>query len=475
LRRRINILEKTDWVTVAIYLMMVLMGWFNIYAAVYNPEMSGIFDLGYRSGKQFVWILFAIVLAIMVMIVDYRFYSYFSYFLYGFTILLLMGVLVFGTEIKGAQSWFVFGGVSLQPSEFVKVTTALALAKLGSSHFYKISEPKWLGVSLGIILLPLLLILLQPDVGSAMVFLAFVFVLYREGFSGIIVFLGFYLILLFILTLVLPSVTVLIISLVVSLALFAFLEKRLTYAMRAFVILATAMLLFYLGNRYVLGQQFPAYQVLLVAVVLCSGFFLYQAKVKKMGNVVVVAAFMVASLFIAHSVSYVFENILEERHRKRINIVLGLEEDPYGAGYNVNQSKIAIGSGGFSGKGYLQGTQTKFKFVPEQTTDFIFCTVGEEWGFLGSFVTIGLFVFLLLRLIFLAERQRSVFSRMFGYAVFSVFLLHFTVNLGMTIGLMPVIGIPLPFFSYGGSSLWAFTIFLFIFIRLDTSRSVYYK
>ena len=474
MRRRINIFESIDWITVSIYLALVLIGWVNIYAAVYNPEMKSIFDFDYRSGKQFIWIIFAFVLAIVVLIVEYRFYSFFAYFLYGLFILLLICVLFFGKEINGARSWFVFGNVSLQPSEFVKVTTALAIARLNSSHFFKMKSFKWMVVCLGIIFLPLLLILAQPDVGTAVVFLSFIFVLYREGFSGVAVFVGFYLIVLFIFSLVFSQVTVLLFSLGISLALYYYLEKNLKFSLQAFFVFVGLINITLLINRYLFDSQYSVYMVLVVTIAVVTIFYLWLAMNRKLSNIFIIAIFLFSSIGITYSVDKVFNN-LNERHKKRINIVLGLEEDPLGVGYNVNQSKIAIGSGGFSGKGFLKGTQTKFKFVPEQTTDFIFCTVGEEWGFLGSFFIISIFTFLLLRLIYLAERQRSVFSRMFGYAVFSVFFLHFVINLGMTIGLMPVIGIPLPFFSYGGSSLWAFTIFLFIFLRLDASRSALYR
>lgn len=475
MRRRINIIESLDWFTVSIYLALVLIGWVNIYAAVYQPEIASIFDVDYRCGKQFLWIMLAFILAIVVLIIDYRFYAFFSNILYAISILILASVLLFGREINGAKSWLVFGGISLQPSEFVKLTTALLLARVGSFHMFKISELKWIGISLGIIFLPMLLIGLQPDFGSVIVFFGFLFVLYREGFSSIVMFVCFYILVLFVLALVFSKVTLLIVSLAISLALYYYLEKKLKNMAIAGLIIFSVLLVFHLLNMFALEHRFDTYKVLLIGLGLVSAIFVWQALSKRLSNVILIFFFMVSSLFITYSVSYVFENVLEERHRMRINIVLGLEEDPYGVGYNVNQSKIAIGSGGFSGKGFLKGTQTKFKFVPEQTTDFIFCTIGEEWGFLGSMVTIGLFMALLLRLIFLAERQRSTFSRMYGYGVFSVFLLHFLVNIGMTIGLMPVIGIPLPFISYGGSSLWAFTIFLFIFIRLDASRSVYYK
>ena len=473
MKRRINIVETIDWTIIVLFLILVFIGWINIYAAVYNENMTSIFDFSFRSGKQFVWILLAFLLAIMVLVIDFRFYSFFAYFLYGFTLFLLIAVLLFGKEVNGAKSWFSVGGISIQPSEFMKLTAAMAIAKLGSSHFFKINVFKWSAISISLFAVPMLLILAQPDFGSAMVFLAFILVLYREGFSGLLVFLGFYLVVLFILSLVFSKVTVFIFSLIISFVLHYFLEKRFRILLKALFIITGIVFFLYLINHYGLADKFSLYLTLIVGTTLAAIIFLFISFKQKISYVFLMLVFQIVSVLITYSVDYVTNNILEERHRKRINIVLGLEEDPLGVGYNVNQSKIAIGSGGFSGKGFLNGTQTKFNFVPEQTTDFIFCTIGEEWGFAGTFITILIYTVFLLRLIYLAERQKSVFSRMFGYSVFTVFLLHFVINIGMTIGLMPVIGIPLPFISYGGSSLWAFTIFLFIFLRLDASRSVY--
>lgn len=454
---------------------MVFVGWINIYAAVYNEDIKNIFDTDFRSGKQFIWIILAFILAIVVLIIDYRFYAFFSYILYGFSILLLIAVLIFGKEINGAKSWFVFGGISFQPSELAKLTAALALSRLGSSHIFKINSIKSISYAIGIMVIPMLLILVQPDVGSVLVFVAFIFVLYREGFSGLFVFLGFYIVFLFVLSLVFSKSTVFIISILVSFSIHYYLEKRASQIIQGLLLLSGVTLLLYAINRWGIGGRFTNYKVIILSVTLTTIYFIQLSRLKKLSNVYIIIIFLFSSVLLNYSVDYVFDNYLEERHQKRINIVLGIEEDPLGVGYNVEQSKIAIGSGGFSGKGYLQGTQTKFKFVPEQTTDFIFCTVGEEWGFLGSFFVVVMFVILLLRILYLAERQKSTFSRMFGYSVFTVFFLHFAINLGMTIGLMPVIGIPLPFFSYGGSSLWSFTVFLFIFLRLDASRSVYLK
>jgi len=415
LRNRTNIYQNIDWITVLLYFLLIFIGWINIYAAVYNEEHQSIFDMSQNYGKQLMWIGTSVLLALIILIIDAKFFSAFSYFIYLFVIVMLVSVLLFGKEIAGSRSWFQIGSFSLQPSEFAKFATSLALAKYLSKidiNFNRFS-PKF--VSATIIILPALLILLQHDTGSAMVFSALILVLYREGLSGNLLLLGVATAVLFILALII--------------------------------------------NKFILIGLLAANVVLI--------YFLYKNLRRKL--FLLIGVFIVAAAYI-YSVDYAFENILESHQKKRINVLIGKETDIRGAGYNVHQSKIAIGSGGATGKGFLKGTQTKFDFVPEQSTDFIFCTIGEEWGFLGSFIIIFLFVGLLVRLIFVAERQRSKFSRVYGYAVASIIFFHFAVNIAMTIGLFPVIGIPLPFISYGGSSLWGFTILLFIFIRQDAVR-----
>ncbi|MCD4680225.1 MAG: rod shape-determining protein RodA [Bacteroidales bacterium] len=410
-----SILNNIDWVIVLLYLLLVFAGWINIYAAVYNDEHKSIVDISQSYGKQLIWIASSIIIALIILMIDAKFISAFSYVIYIFHILLLIAVLVVGKEIAGSKSWFQIGSFALQPAEFAKYATNLAVAKYLSTLNINIKSPKSLIRVIFILGIPTVLILLQNDTGSALVYVAFIFVLFRQGMSGNILFIGLIAVILFILTL--------------------------------------------LVNKFiVLG--------IIAAITLISVFLMRK---NRRDILTMIGLFVLISAYV-YSVDYAFDNFLEPHHQKRINVLIGKETDLRGAGYNVNQSKIAIGSGGLTGKGFLQGTQTKFNFVPEQSTDFIFCTVGEEWGFLGSFVVIGLFMTLFIRIIIIAERQRSVFSRIYGYGLASILFFHFLINIGMTIGLSPVIGIPLPFFSYGGSSLWAFTILLFIFVKQDASR-----
>jgi len=451
------------------YLTMVLLGWINIYAAVYNEDHQSIFDFSQRYGKQLIWISAAFVLAIIVFIIDIRFYSYFAYVIYGVMILLLMAVLVFGTEVHGAKSWFEIGSFRIQPAEFTKIATALLIARYLSSYNVQINTLKAYIRLAAIILLPSLLILLQNDTGSALVYFAFFIVLYREGISENILLLGLFVAILFILALVLEKITVIALAIGVTFIVFGIVNRKIKNVGFAVLIFTVFTGVLYILNE-ILQLGFSNYYTLLAALGISSILYIYLSFKNKIKNVFIVLVFLYAAIIFTFSVDYVFNNFLEPHQQKRINVVLGLESDPYGVEYNVNQSKIAIGSGGFTGKGFLNGTQTKFNFVPEQSTDFIFCTIGEEWGFIGTFFVIALFIYFLYRLVGLAERQRSAFSRIYGYGVISVFLFHIVINIGMTIGLVPVIGIPLPFFSYGGSSLWSFTILLFIFLRLDASR-----
>jgi rod shape determining protein RodA len=415
MRNNNNLLANLDWPTVLIFLALTFMGWVSIYSAVFDEEYSSIFDLSQRYGKQMLWIVLAIVLAFIVMLTDAKFFSAFAFPIYFLILIVLVGVLLFGATIAGSKSWFQIGGFALQPSEFAKFGTALALAAYLGRLNADLSQLKTRLVAIGIIVLPALLILAQYDTGSAIVFTVFVLVMYREGMSGAIMIIALIAVVLFIATIYTQQVYVLI----------------------GLLVLFGVALLFI--KRHIINIM------------------------KLIGLLLIAAAFVL-------SVDYVFHSVLEPHQTSRINVLLGLETDLKGAGYNVNQSKIAIGSGGFFGKGFLNGTQTKYNFVPEQSTDFIFCTVGEEYGFAGSLIVIGLYLTMLIRIITMAERQRSVFSRVYGYGVASILFFHFAINIGMTIGLVPVIGIPLPFFSYGGSSLWAFTIMLFVFLRLDAYR-----
>ena len=404
-----------DWWLILLYVMLVLIGWVNIYAAIYDENHSSIFDMSQNYGKQLVWIITSVVLALIILIIDAKFYSSFSVIIYILMIGALVGVLVFGKEIAGSKSWFQFGSVSIQPAEFAKFATNLAMAKYLSTLNLDLKNIRSLLKAVVILAIPAGLIFLQNDTGSALVYSAFIFVLYREGMPGGILIIGLVLIVLFLMALLINKFVILGILVLFAVLFILMIKRTLTNIMATILV-----------------------------VIVASGFVL--------------------------SVDYAFENILEPHHRTRINVLLGKETDIHGAGYNVHQSLIAIGSGGLTGKGFLQGTQTKYDFVPEQSTDFIFCTIGEEWGFFGSLLVVFLFVALLIRLIIVAERQRSKFSRIYGYGVASIIFFHFTINIAMTLGLFPVIGIPLPFFSYGGSSLWAFTILLFIFIKMDSNR-----
>jgi len=415
LKEQKGIFRYIDRTLVLLYLTLVLMGWISIYAAVYNNEHSSIVDLSQSYGKQLLWIGTALLIALMIILTDAKFFNAFAYPIYIGTIVLLIVVLFLGNETSGAKSWFEIGGFKLQPSEFAKFATTLALAHYLSALDFDNRKRKSQIIPWIIIALPAILIILQNDTGSAIVYSALALVLYRQGMPGIILLIAV-----------------------------------------AVAILAIMALLF---NQYI---------VILVVAILLIGFVFFIRRTLK--NILTVfGIFIIAVLFVL-SVEYAFQNILEPHQKTRINVVLGKQIDLKGAGYNVNQSKIAIGSGGFWGKGFLKGTQTKFNFVPEQSTDFIFCTVGEEWGFVGATVVILLFMALITRIILMAERQRSEFSRIYGYGVASILFFHFVINVGFTIGLMPVIGIPLPFFSYGGSSLWSFTILLFIFIKQDSNR-----
>ena len=467
--KRNNIWANIDWVTILLFLVLVFMGWLNIYAAVYNDEFQSIFDTSQRYGKQLIWIGAALVLGFTILIIDTKFYVFFSYILYGILVMLLLLVLVAGKEINGARSWFVIGGFGFQPSEFMKFATALVLARYMNTFGFKIHKIKSLAIISGIIFTPVLFILLQNDTGSALVYFSFILVLYREGLSGIVLFVGTLITVLFILALVISNLTLYLILLSVALVIFLIFNTKLIQFTRVVAAYLISIALFLILNLLV-EKEYILSDIVLVGSLLGSLVVLIISIRKKLRNYSIITLVFLGALLFTLSVDYAFDNLLEPHHQTRINELLGIESDPLNAGYNVNQSKIAIGSGGAFGKGYLKGTQTKFNFVPEQSTDFIFCTVGEEWGFAGTLVVIGLFVFLLIRLIWLAERQRSGFSRIYGYSVAVILFFHFMVNIGMTIGLMPVIGIPLPFFSYGGSSLWSFTILLFIFIRLDASR-----
>jgi len=469
MQKNSNILGRLDWVTVMLWLVMMIMGWLNIYAAVYNEQHTSIFDMSQRYGKQLIWIIAALVLAIFVIVTDNKLYFFFAWIFYGFFLFMLLMVLIIGKEINGAKAWFELGPFSIQPSEFAKFATGLALASFLNAQRQS-SGIRVMAPATAIIMAPVVLIALQPDMGSVITYFAFFVVLYREGMSIWIFISVIMAVLLFLLTLILGKLPVAI-GLVVVAAIVLLVTSGSLLTLKASGLMAVAGGIAFLAGHYLLDLDIAA--IIVLAVILGGilyAWYIYRLKLK---DPAIIYVFLLGGLLYLFTVDYAFHNILQPHQQTRINIVLALEDDPFGEGYNLNQSLISIGSGGIAGKGYLNGTQTKFKFVPEQSTDFIFCTVGEEWGFIGSTVVIGLFVWLLLRLLLLAERQRTTFVRAYGYSVFGLFLVHFFVNIGMTIGVMPVIGIPLPFFSYGGSSLWGFTILLFVFLRLDAGRTEY--
>jgi len=467
--KRNNVWANVDWITISIYLAMMLIGWVNIYAAVYNQEHKSIFDMTQQYGKQLIWIFAAIFIAVLMINTDSKFFVSFSFPMYLFFILILFLVLFIGKEINGARSWIEIGNFLIQPSEFMKMATSLAIARYISSYNFKMHSYKSLLTLCGIIFIPVGLIFLQNDTGSALVFGVFLLVLYREGLNGIVLFFTFLILLVFILTMILdPLITILILT-IAAFVINYLIRKKVKRNLIGIGVFTSIFGVLWLINYLLQGTVDALYFIFAAAFISSSLFFIWAMVLRKRSLAILIGIYLGCVLF-SVSVDFVFHNIMEQHQRDRINELLGIQSDVHGSGYHVNQSKIAIGSGGLFGKGFLQGTQTKFNFVPEQSTDFIFCTIGEEWGFLGTATVIGLFIGLLLRLIFLAERNHSKFSRVYGYCVATILFFHFAVNIGMTIGLAPVIGIPLPFFSYGGSSLWSFTLLLFVFVRLDASR-----
>ena len=462
MNRQSELLKNIDWLSIFLYTLLVFMGWLNIYAAVYDESHSNILDIDLKYGKQLLWIGAAFVLGIFILL------TAFSFVIYGLTVGLLAAVLVFGVESHGARSWFEIGGIRIQPAEFGKFATCLAIANVMSRHGFKIMRFSSLALIGLLLAIPAGLIVLQNDTGSALVYSSFILVMYREGLHGSLLLLCFIAIAIFIFTLIYPPIVVL--SLIIAGTLIAFLYYRQNkQEFYRIIIFLVSCFLFLLFLKWLFEFNIGNERLLLYAYLstgLIGIYFIYKRKMKHI-LLVLLASWVCIGATVG--VDYAFEK-LQPHQKDRINNLLGIETDLTGAGYNVNQSKIAIGSGGLLGKGFLQGTQTKFNFVPEQSTDFIFCTVGEEWGFVGSAILIGLLMAFILRIIYLAERQRSDFSRIYGYGVASILFFHVAINIGMTIGMAPVIGIPLPFFSYGGSSLWAFTILIFIFLRLDANR-----
>ena len=470
--RNVNIWGRLDKATILVFLLIVIIGWFNIYAAVFNEEHTKIIDLSQRYGKQFIWILATLVIAVFVVVIDTRFYFFFAYFIYGGLMFFLMMVLIVGKDINGARSWYQIGSLTLQPSEFAKFGTALAIAAYLNSRKHDLSKLRVFMISIAIIMFPAFLIVLQPDMGSAVVYFALFIVLFREGMSPYIFVSGLIMVILFFFTLIFNNLYLTIGILTAAFILAWFITRKWKLCLEGLGIFVLVSFIIYLFNSLI-TKVINDEHILFISIILSGIVYAFYFYNKKAISLLVIFVFLIGSLAFVNSVDFAFNNLMKPHQKERVEILLGIKSDTHGTGYNVNQSIISIGSGGFSGKGYLKGTQTKFKFVPAQSTDFIFCTIGEEWGFLGSFVVIGLYVFLLIRLIILAERQRSDFSRIYGYGVVSILFVHFFINIGMAIGLVPVIGIPLPFLSYGGSSLWGFTILLFIFLRLDASRAEY--
>jgi rod shape determining protein RodA len=413
-----SIFKSIDWILVLLYCIMVTWGWTNIFSTEYVGHSFNIFDMSFNYGKQFIWVIISFSLAFVILLIDARFFSTFAIPIYIAMMMLLLSVLVVGSEVAGSKSWLIISNnIRIQPSEFAKVALSLVIAHYLSRPFKSLQSIKDQMVCIGLILLPTIFILLQKDTGTAIVFVAFFMVFYREGWSYVLYVLVFWFVILFVFTLLINE----------------------------FILLGILFCLFLFFSW--LYRKLPRKKLLHLFLLFCF------------------------SVFFVFSVDYIFDELLRPHQKDRIMVLLGKEVDPRGVGYNINQSLIAIGSGGISGKGYLKGTQTKYNFVPEQSTDFIFCTIGEEWGFFGSILLISLFLTLLIRIVILSEKQRSDFSRIYGYSVASVIFIHFFINIGMTINLLPIIGIPLPFFSYGGSSLIAFTCLLFIFIKLNSRKN----
>ena len=477
--KNVSIKYALDWTTIFFYVALVFMGWISIYGASYDFDQASIFDFNQRAGKQFIWILTGFAIGGMLLLIDAKMYSIFSYVIYIGAILLLIITIFVAKDIKGSRSWLEFGPVRFQPAELAKMATALALSKYMSSYNYKLKAWKDL-IPLGVILfIPFALILLQNETGSALVFVAFLLMLYREGMNGIVLLIGTYAVFLFIIVIRFSIIPVQIdrgtlgfllamgIVLLTQFAYAFFFTKNRKEAL--YLLIGTALIAaisyviniwFYLNYNYVAVFATIASCIYWAVIEIMFRFKKYWFLI----------LFSLGSVLFSFSAEYLFEKVLQPHQTQRIKELLSMENDLNGAGYNVHQSKIAIGSGGLWGKGFLNGTQTKLKYVPEQDTDFIFCTVGEEHGFWGSTLVLFVYWLLLMRLLKIAERQRDHFSRVYGYCVASIFFFHLTINIGMVLGIMPVIGIPLPFFSYGGSSLWGFTILLFILLRLDAAR-----
>ena len=475
-----NTWQHLDWTTIGLFLVLVLFGWLNIYGASYTFDQTSIFDFSNRAGKQFTWIIGSIVLAVVLLLIDYKTYDVLAYIAYGAMLLLLLATPFLAHNIKGSMSWISLGPVNLQPAEFAKCIVALTVAKYMGRYEYKIRTWRDLIVPFAIIGIPAMIIMiLQKETGSALVFAAFLLVFYRQGMSGYVLWVGVAAVALFILSIRLGavplplgtgSVGILTCMLLLTVIEIFFICKEHRMRWQALIMTGSVAVIYGICLIVNIWIRMPfnliSMGIVIALVIYNIAISIYWRKFR----LLIVAAFTLFCIGYTHACDYVFTHVLQPHQRIRIEVLLGMKEDPAGAGYNVNQARIAIGSGRFWGKGYLNGTQTKLQFVPEQDTDFIFCTVGEEWGFAGSIGVLLVYLWFILRLFVIAERQRNVATRIYAYAVGSIFLFHLMINIGMVLGLLPVIGIPLPFFSYGGSSLWGFTLLLFILLRLDAAR-----
>lgn len=475
-----NSIRYVDWGTIGLFLALTVFGWLNIYGASYTFDQTSIFDFSNRAGKQFVWMMGSLVMGIVLLLIDYKTYDVLTYFAYAAMILLLLATPFLAHDIKGSMSWISLGPVSLQPAEFAKCIVALAVAKYMGRYEYKIRTWRDMIVPFALIGVPALIIMvLQKETGSALVFAAFLLVFYRQGMSGYILWMVVAAVALFIISIrfgaiPLPlgtgSVGILTCMLILTAVEIYFICKEHYIRWQALILMGSVVLLYTIGLIVNIWVRVPFDWLSMGIVMLLVAYNIFISVYRRKYMLLLVAIFTLLCIGYTHACDFVFQKVLQPHQRIRIEVLLGMKEDPAGAGYNVNQARIAIGSGRFFGKGYLNGTQTKLQFVPEQDTDFIFCTVGEEWGFIGSVGVLLVYLWFILRLIGIAERQRNATTRIYAYAVASIFLFHLMINVGMVLGLLPVIGIPLPFFSYGGSSLWGFTLLLFILLRLDAAR-----
>lgn len=477
-----SVLRSIDWWTIAIYVALLAFGWLSVCGASYTYGETDIFSLTTNSGKQIMWIGTSLMLGLVLLLLDDRFYDTFAYIIYIGLVLLLFATIFNPVSTKGSHSWLVLGPVKLQPAEFAKFATALAVSKFMSSYGFDMKNWKHFAAACAIVIIPMICIVGQRETGSALVYLSFFLMFYREGMTGSILFTAVAMVIYFVVGIKYDAIdlwatptslgkflVLLLVHLFSIVMVGVYCEnRRRIYVLMGYVLAITIGALLF--SKYVI--PFDVVWVQLIITAMLIGYLVFQGLRTRLKRYYFIAAFAVSSVVLFYSADYVLNDILQQHQRTRINVLLGLEEDYRGAGYNVRQSQIAIGSGGLIGKGFLNGTQTKLKFVPEQDTDFIFCTVGEEEGFFGAAGVLVLFLMLILRLIHLAERQPFKFGRIYGYCVVSVFLFHLFINVGMVLGLTPVIGIPLPFFSYGGSNLWGFTILLFIFLRIDAGRNL---